>query len=486
MRLRNIKENYEMMLQVGLTAVKPEFMNGPRGRKRKAKVESDSEDEEWVPGFDNRKTKQVSFAAPFKIPVKVNSFHEDKKPKRRDKVNRYANKKNKEKKSVVVASKTLEDTKVIRYPRRQAERKSYMEIEAPDDDHFIYCEDCHDFFEGDCPKHPLQIIQDNPIPEGFKGSHVSKQDKRNYFVDGKEETKSNWMRFINCARNESEQNLVAFQYHGEIYYRSFKAISKGYGESYICTKCERIFTDPNYLTKHSKYQHRNYDSVKRYKCDQCKYSTDIKGSMEYHKRTHTNERPYKCDVCGKAFTTSSNLKTHHKIHTGEKPYKCTQCGKAFNQATHMDNHMRTHTKERPYKCHVCGQGFSQSGDLQKHLRIHTGEKPYKCEYCDKRFSLSGHLQVHLRIHTGEKPYKCEYCDKRFSLSGHLQVHLRIHTGEKPYKCEYCDKRFSQSGEAKVHVVIHHTHEYPHRCQICKHGFITPAQLKQHMIKHTEE
>ena len=52
------------------------------------------------------------------------------------------------------------------------------------------------------------------------------------------ENESNWLRYINCARNEEEQNLVAFQYHGEIYYRSFKKIHPGnelfvwYGDQY--------------------------------------------------------------------------------------------------------------------------------------------------------------------------------------------------------------------------------------------------------------
>lgn len=35
---------------------------------------------------------------------------------------------------------------------------------------------------------------------------------------------SNWMRFVNCARHESEQNLMAFQYKGELYYRTVKPV----------------------------------------------------------------------------------------------------------------------------------------------------------------------------------------------------------------------------------------------------------------------
>ena len=46
------------------------------------------------------------------------------------------------------------------------------------------------------------------------------------------------MRYINCSRTESEQNLVAFQYHGQIYYRAYKKIKIGdellvwYGDEY--------------------------------------------------------------------------------------------------------------------------------------------------------------------------------------------------------------------------------------------------------------
>jgi len=43
-------------------------------------------------------------------------------------------------------------------------------------------------------------------------------------VDGQNPTHSNWMRFVNCARHEQEQNLLAYQYQGSIYYRTFTTI----------------------------------------------------------------------------------------------------------------------------------------------------------------------------------------------------------------------------------------------------------------------
>lgn len=48
-----------------------------------------------------------------------------------------------------------------------------------------------------------------------------------HYVDGKDENTSSWMRFICCARHKREQNLFAFQYNKEIYYRAFYDIPAG-------------------------------------------------------------------------------------------------------------------------------------------------------------------------------------------------------------------------------------------------------------------
>lgn len=47
------------------------------------------------------------------------------------------------------------------------------------------------------------------------------------YLDGSDENVSSWMRFIRCARHKLEQNLYAFQYGGNIYYRAFKDIPAG-------------------------------------------------------------------------------------------------------------------------------------------------------------------------------------------------------------------------------------------------------------------
>jgi len=40
-----------------------------------------------------------------------------------------------------------------------------------------------------------------------------------YYVDGRDMSVSNWMRYVNCAVSEHQQNMIASQFQGQIYYR---------------------------------------------------------------------------------------------------------------------------------------------------------------------------------------------------------------------------------------------------------------------------
>lgn len=72
---------------------------------------------------------------------------------------------------------------------------------------------------------------------------------------------ANWMRYVNCARHEEEQNLMAFQYKGEMYYRTVQPIPAHvellvwYGDEYgreLGIVIEN-FHKPQQKISHSKY-----------------------------------------------------------------------------------------------------------------------------------------------------------------------------------------------------------------------------------------
>ncbi|XP_042226361.1 uncharacterized protein LOC121869192 [Homarus americanus] len=52
---------------------------------------------------------------------------------------------------------------VRRNPRRVRGTEHYVEEKIPDEDEYLYCEDCDQEWEGECLIHPLTLILDNPV-----------------------------------------------------------------------------------------------------------------------------------------------------------------------------------------------------------------------------------------------------------------------------------------------------------------------------------
>ncbi|XP_060993712.1 histone-lysine N-methyltransferase PRDM7-like [Dama dama] len=362
-RYRNVKRNYEALIAIGFRATRPDFMHHRRQVIKPQVDDTEDSDEEWTPRqqgkpcsmafrVDHSKHQKRMSRAPLskesslmELPgaaklLKTSGSKQPQKPVPHHRKARTPGQHPREK--VDLRGK---ETGVKRYSLRERKGHVYQEVSEPEDDDYLYCEECQNFFIDSCAAHgPPTFVKDCAVEKGhanrsaltlppglsirlsgipdaglgvwneasdlplglhfgpYEGQITDDEEAaktgyawqitkaRNSFeyVDGKDTSWANWMRYVNCARDDEEQNLVAFQYHGQIFYRTCQVVRPGcellvwYGDEYgqdlgikrnsrgkselatgrepkckihPCASCSLAFSSQKFLSQHTQRSH---------------------------------------------------------------------------------------------------------------------------------------------------------------------------------------------------------------------------------------
>ncbi|XP_045782893.1 histone-lysine N-methyltransferase PRDM9-like [Maniola jurtina] len=497
---------------------------------------------------------------------------------------------------------------VVRMSRdlRKQPRVSYAELEPPAADEYVLCTECRDYVYEYCSIHgPLLVVPDDQVPaparcpagvpraaltiphaflhlarSGIPGAGVGvfsslalpsgvrfgpyrgvrakaatslycwqiydRNGKRSHVIDAEDENNSNWMRYVNCSRHWCEQNLLAYQYRGELYYRTIKAIPRFtellvfYGAQFanMLRVDLRAYNRPNeYAQKFGAPPKKTAKTLKE--TPHTVSSKEVEPKLNQTKRVNSNnkENQQKCEKKSdepkvkkpkkssikkyvppikktketsnepnipnneniEAFKNTSSDKQNDvdELYHWVKKAKHTQPTTTNTENIDANNNSQTDTKQINIKvtenflqsdllCDICNYKTQSQKSLKLHLILHTQDKNVlKCSYCGYMTKEKCNLIRHLKSHTGDKPFSCKACDSKFTQSGYLKDHMRTHTGEKPFSCKVCDSQFTQSGSLKIHMRTH-TGEKPFSCKVCNYKCIQSSTLKRHMRTHTGE
>ncbi|KAM9669228.1 histone-lysine N-methyltransferase PRDM7-like [Dama dama] len=274
---KNVKRNYKMLIAIGFRATRLAFMHHCKQVIKPQVDDTEDSDEERTPRKQAKlRKKSGSKQAQKPVPPPREARTPGQHPRHKVELKR-------------------KETEVKRYNLRERKGHVYQEDSEPQDDDYLYCEECQNFFIDSCAIHgPPTFIKDSAVEKGhanraaltlppglrirrsgipkaglgvwneasdlplglhfgpYEGQIIDNEEashsgyswmvnkgRNSYeYVDGKDKSLANWMRYVNCARDDEEQNLVALQYHGQIFYRTCQVVRPGcellvwYGDEY--------------------------------------------------------------------------------------------------------------------------------------------------------------------------------------------------------------------------------------------------------------
>lgn len=351
------------------------------------------------------------------------------------------------------------------------------------------------------------------------------------YIDASRDTHSNWMRYVNCARNEEEMNLLVVQCRGSVLFHCCRSILAGEellvwpsykfisqptdawnqiwfrkctptedstnSQMFLCAQCPLSFTTESYLQRHTEHCHA--ESIEE--------SGTLPGPEPAVSANRSLNPPLLLENLPPCSETESENQPpngamahspsgHMEASDDEHPNKCPQCGKVFMYSHHLKRHKQSvHLRKRPYCCIHCKRCFSQSSGLRRHQLTHQ-KRALKRVKIARTVTPSPH-----RSPLGEEPMEPENppdtenpCDPvNPSTNGASELppasteEASEGAAEAPHTCSHCDRVFTNQYHLKRHnQTVHSDQLQPYCCIQCKRCFSQLSDLDKHLQFHQRQ
>jgi len=441
------------------------------------------------------------------------------------------------------------------------------EDEEEDPDCNIFCDECEEEFIDGCPFHQVtlclhmegvlkvdkstiegggkgvfSILEKDIIPVGtmfgpFRGKFIKKSKLKidsGYAWELKDSTKSkvigvvdpgpkpdpkkHRLAYINSACYLWQQNIVAVQYRGYIWYRVVQPIAPGdellthYGEAY--TKALGIHENFR-LTK---------EEVATLNAHMAKEAAEAKSKVTKKSKTRGGNDVVNgqggSGVNVSQGASSSGSRPSPAINLEAVPTGPEICATqsfvlpAAKQVVPPSGGVSTATPARAIKmgevsakdetlaffiCSTCQDVFGHPKGLENHIKWNSNKegvmrcgkerakpdpnkpKAFQCSLCVKSFTRKGNLVVHVKAIHQKIRHACHLCDKSFSQKSHLMQHQRtVHTNVNCRACLTCGKTFTDKGTLNKHIKTVHQKLKTYKCNECQKEFGEAGNLKTHI------